>query len=75
MPNEPAWRVATYTGGSGDCVEVASWRVATFTGDQGNCVEVGHADRVVLVRDTKDRAGEALTFTAHAWQTFTGTLK
>ncbi len=22
MPNEPAWRVATYTGGSGDCVEV-----------------------------------------------------
>ena len=22
MANEPAWRVATYTGSSGDCVEV-----------------------------------------------------
>lgn len=22
MANEPAWRVATYTGGNGDCVEV-----------------------------------------------------
>lgn len=22
MVNEPAWRVATYTGGQGDCVEV-----------------------------------------------------
>jgi hypothetical protein len=75
MANEPAWRVATYTGGSGNCVEVASWRVATYTGGQGNCVEVGDADRAILVRDTKDRDGGTLTFTAAAWQTFTGSLK
>jgi hypothetical protein len=57
MANEPAWRVATYTGGN------------------GNCVEVGDADRAILVRDTKDRDGGALRFTAAAWQTFTGSLK
>jgi hypothetical protein len=30
---------------------------------------------VVTVRDTKDRAGEALTFTAMAWTTFAASLK
>ena len=29
MTNGPLWRVATYTGGNGNCVEVAAWRVAT----------------------------------------------
>ena len=76
MANEPAWRVATYTGGNGgNCVEVASWRVATYTGGQGNCVEVGDADRAILVRDTKDRNGGTLTFTAAAWQAFTKSLR
>lgn len=75
MANEPAWRVATYTGGNGDCVEVASWRVATYTGGNGDCVEVGDAPRAILVRDTKDRDGGTLTFTADAWQAFTGTLR
>ena len=75
MANGPTWRVATYTGGNGNCVEVASWRVATYTGGNGDCVEVGDADRAILVRDTKDRDGGTLTFTVGAWQTFTGTLK
>ena len=39
MANEPAWRVATYTGGNGDCVEVASWRVATYTGGGGGKID------------------------------------
>lgn len=75
MANEPAWRVATYTGANGDCVEVASWRVATYTGANGNCVEVGDADSAILVRDTKDRAGGTLTFMAATWQSFTNSLK
>lgn len=73
--NEPAWRVATYTGGSGNCVEVAAWRVATYTGSSGNCVEVGDANRAILVRDTKDRAGGALVFSAKAWLEFTRAIK
>ncbi len=76
MAHGPAWRVATYTGSSGSCVEVASWRVASYTGGNGgNCVEVGDADRAILVRDTKDRDGGTLTFTAVAWQSFANSLK
>lgn len=75
MANEPAWRVATYTGTNGDCVEVAPWRVAIYTSANGNCVEVGDANRAILVRDTKDRDGGTLTFATHVWQEFTGTLK
>jgi hypothetical protein len=30
---------------------------------------------VILVRDTTNRDGDTLTFTASAWQTFTGSLK
>jgi hypothetical protein len=58
MADEPAWRVATYTGGNG-----------------GNCVEVGDTDYAILVRDTKDRHGGTLTFTAATWQAFTNSLR
>jgi Domain of unknown function (DUF397) len=58
MANEPAWRVATYTGGNG-----------------GDCVEVGDADHAILVRDSKDRFGGTLTFTAATWQSFANSLK
>jgi hypothetical protein len=51
------------------------WRVATYTGGNGNCVEVADATRVVLVRDTKDREGGMLAFSADAWQRFTSKLK
>jgi hypothetical protein len=30
---------------------------------------------VVFVRDTTDRDGGTLTFTARAWQAFTGTIR
>ena len=52
-----------------------TWRVATYTGGSGNCVEVGDAGRAVLVRDTKDRAGGTLTFSAEAWRAFTRAIK
>ena len=57
MANEPTWRVATYTGGD------------------GNCVEVGDANRAIIVRDTKDRDGGTLTFSADAWRKFTTAIK
>lgn len=75
MTNGPLWRVATYTGGNGNCVEVAAWRVATYTGGNGDCVEVGDADRAILVRDTKDRDGGTLAFPAAAWRSFANSLK
>jgi len=53
-----------------------NWRKASYSGSGGgSCVEVADADRVVLVRDTTDRAGGTLAIPASAWQTFTDGLK
>jgi hypothetical protein len=51
------------------------WRKASYSGAQGSCVETASADGVVLVRDTTDRDGGALAFTAEAWVTFTAALR
>jgi hypothetical protein len=41
----------------------------------GDCVEVADAASVVVVRDTKDRDGGTLVFTAEAWAAFMTSLK
>ena len=47
----------------------AGWRKSTYSGNNGgNCVEVGNAARGVVVRDTTDRAGAALSVSAAAWR-------
>jgi hypothetical protein len=52
------------------------WRKsARSSGNGGACVEVGGQARGVLVRDTTDREGETLAFTADAWASFTASLK
>jgi Domain of unknown function (DUF397) len=51
------------------------WRKSSYSGDNGGeCVEVASAG-AVLVRDTTDRTGPVLTFTADAWREFTTTIK
>ena len=52
------------------------WRKSSHSGaNGGSCVEVAGAARVVLVRDTKDRKGRTLAFTAEAWRAFAEGLK
>ena len=52
-----------------------TWRKSSYSGTNGGqCVEVappGH----VLVRDTKDRAGAVLAFSAETWRKFTRRTK
>jgi len=60
-----AWRTSSYSAGSGDCVEVG-WYTSSDENDAAT-------DRV-LVRDSKDRALPALTFSAPAWRGFLTTL-
>jgi Domain of unknown function (DUF397) len=53
-----------------------SWRKSSYSGGQGgNCVEVADRDSRVLVRDTTDRQGPILRFTADAWKAFAKQLK
>jgi uncharacterized protein DUF397 len=48
-----------------------TWRKSSFSGGNGGqCVEVA-APGVVLVRDTVNRDGAMLTFSAAAWRAFT----
>jgi hypothetical protein len=53
----------------------AEWRKSSYSGTNGNCVEVADAERVVMVRDTKDRDGGTVTFAPGAWTNFTASLK
>ena len=52
-----------------------TWRKSSYSGTNGGqCVEVtatGH----VLVRDTEDRAGAVLAFSAETWRKFTTRTK
>ena len=51
------------------------WRKSTYSdGNGGNCVEVASAD-VIEVRDTTDREGTTLEFTAGAWAQFVTVLR
>jgi Domain of unknown function (DUF397) len=50
------------------------WRKASYSNGSGDCVEVADTARVVLVRDTTDRDGGTLAFSAAAWERFTASL-
>ena len=53
----------------------SNWRKSSYSGDNGGeCVEVASAE-AVLVRDTADRSGPVLTFTADAWRAFMAAIR
>jgi hypothetical protein len=53
-----------------------SWRKSSYSGNNGgSCVEVGLVPGAVLVRDTKDRQGPTLGFSADTWRAFTDRIK
>jgi Domain of unknown function (DUF397) len=49
----------------------AVWRTSSYSGGNG-CVEVAFVDSQVGVRDSKDRQGPVLVFTANEWEAFIG---
>lgn len=48
-----------------------TWKRSSYSGDSGtSCVECAVDDRVVLIRDSKDRGGQRLEVSSAAWQAF-----
>ena len=50
------------------------WHTSSYSQGADGCVEVAPAPQGVLVRDSKDRNGPALTVPTPAWQAFLATL-
>jgi hypothetical protein len=53
-----------------------NWRKSSYSsGSSGNCVETADTGGIIFVRDTTDRGGATLAFSASTWQEFTGRLR
>jgi hypothetical protein len=53
----------------------SEWRKSSKSDTNGACVETAAASGIVLVRDTVNRDGGMLAFSAGAWGAFLGTLR
>lgn len=53
----------------------ARWRKSSYSGLALNCVEVGSVHSTVAVRDTKNRCGAVLEFSAARWADFVHALR
>ncbi|WJK41083.1 DUF397 domain-containing protein [Solwaraspora sp. WMMA2056] len=60
---------------SPEVLATAQYRKSTRSDSTGSCVEVAtNVPATVLVRDSKDPAGPALTFAPAGWTSFLSTL-
>jgi hypothetical protein len=51
--------------------EMPQWRKARRSIGNGDCVQVAPVAGNVMVRDSKNPGGPALSYSARAWRTFT----
>jgi hypothetical protein len=52
------------------------WFKSSYSSEQGgNCVEALRVPSGMAIRDSKDKSGPSLEFTAAAWQTLVASLK
>lgn len=55
-------------------LSTAKWRKSSRSGQDG-CVEVAFVEGGVAIRDSKDRGGPVLQFTAQEWESFLGGIR
>jgi hypothetical protein len=67
------WRKSSYSGANGSCVEVAPVPGTVVGGAAAGCS--GELGGVIAVRDSKDRRGPSLVFTARQWRSLTAGIK
>jgi Domain of unknown function (DUF397) len=52
------------------------WRKSSYSGaNGGSCVETASDNGTILIRDTTDREGGTLQFSAGVWATFAASLR
>jgi hypothetical protein len=73
------WHKSRHSSQDGNCVEVATlpaWHTSSYSSGSGACVEVAtNLPDEVAVRDSKERGGAVLAFSAEVWREFTGRVK
>ncbi len=58
-----------------ETIDSGAWRKSSYSGGNGgDCIEIAVRD-AVLVRDTKNRDGGTLAFSADAWRKFATGVK
>jgi predicted DNA-binding transcriptional regulator YafY len=71
VSHRPLYRYA-----SRERARMIEFRVSRLGCNMGNCVEIGQSpDGAVLMRDTKNPAQQALTFTDEEWVAFVAGVK
>lgn len=57
-------------------IDGSSWFKSSYSGENGgDCVEVARLEAGIAVRDSKDKDGPSLQFTAGAWQGLIDSVK
>jgi hypothetical protein len=49
---------------------IMNWRKSSYSQNGGQCVETANGNGALLVRDTANRDGGTLAFSAAAWERF-----
>jgi hypothetical protein len=60
---------------SADAREDLNWRKARRSLNHGACVEVANGHKAVAMRDSQDREGPEMRYSARAWRSFVATAK
>ncbi|WP_433501135.1 DUF397 domain-containing protein [Sphaerimonospora sp. CA-214678] len=82
------WRKSARSGNGQNCVKVGVWQKSSRSGNGSDCVEVtiaeagqagiehkANAERLYLLRDSKDPDGPVLAFTPGEWDASSGGVK
>jgi len=56
-------------------VSGAAWRKSLWSVGNGACVEVAPVNGYIVVRDTTDRSGPVIRYSAQTWRTFLADAK
>jgi hypothetical protein len=65
----------TRSGVPGDVTAALTWRKSTRSIGNSQCVEAARFPGGLAIRDSKDKSGPVLLFTANEWRSFLGGVK